>query len=50
MTEFLGIRSILIDTDMTPEDRLKNIRRFDTEDSPAVLVRSPFIRRTLLLC
>lgn len=48
--EFLGIRSVLLDVDMSPEDRLKHIRRFDSEDDPAVLVRSPFIRRTLILC
>lgn len=50
MTEFLGIRSILLDTDMTPEDHLKHIRSFDTEDDPVVLVRLPLVRRTLLLC
>ena len=38
--EYVGIRCVLLDTNMSADDRLKNIRAFDSLDDPAILVSS----------
>lgn len=41
MTEFIGIRSVLLDIETSALERLKSIREFDTADDPAILVCWP---------
>ncbi|KAI4667188.1 uncharacterized protein J4E79_001873 [Alternaria viburni] len=38
LVEFLGICAVLLDTNMPPEERHKNIRAFDEEDMPQILI------------
>jgi hypothetical protein len=43
MAEFLGIRAILFDTNISADERYKNIKKLDI-DEPGVQVRSPKIK------
>jgi len=38
LVEFLGICAVLLDTNMPPDERHKNIRAFDEEDMPQILI------------
>ena len=38
LVEFLGIRAVLLDTNLPPDERHKNIRAFDEEDMPQILI------------
>ncbi|KAI4614180.1 hypothetical protein J4E80_006871 [Alternaria sp. BMP 0032] len=38
LVEFVGVRAILLDTNMSPDERHKSIRAFDEEDMPQILI------------